>query len=763
MSFQFKKILSSAVLSGVFLAISGTAHATSYTWVGPDNAPWNNAANWSPKGVPTVGDTVVIGSKKKVAVPVDATVANLVVGAGAEIKNGANIKVTGNTTSSGVFTGVGTLNVPPGATAALSVDAASVAATTGSSSSTVVFAPITNKGRIITNVAHGCRVDFASIDNTGSTQITSDGMVTFKDIKNAQDMNVSASGSLTLAKIENATGGSVSISASSSATTLVPSTTTNTKGTRAIVDPSVVHLDDLINHAGGKVKLLGNRSGRYFNGKSIRNEGEMEISGAQTLLEADVNNLAGATLTLDSDATLFPSDGTVPKLNNAGKLIKAAGSDATLKVEWNNTGQVVVEDGTLHVRLPAGKNCKQMGGITTLEGGALAVENPEGAPTSSVFEVAGGVVDGIGTIQGSVLNSGGHFKPGHSPGTIVINGNFTQTAGGILDMEVGGTTPGTSYDQILVNGTAYLGGTLNMVRWGGYVPKNGDVYTLFTYYAKLGSFDKFVDTLPVSGISYSTTLTPTTYEVNCFGSPDTAAPVAAISTPVNASAVKSVTAATGKASDAIGLKSVTCRLYRYANPVTGTPAGYWAGGTTWTTTATGTNDRLATGTGVWTFTLPPLVAGRYSLQATSTDTSGNKGYSTTNAFYVDPNAPSVLTADTPINGATISALTSLGGAVSDASDGSGISLVQVQLRRASDNFYWTGSAWSSTATSLGTSLASGRWSRATGLPTGTNLKAGSYTITATATDKAGNTKTATSKFIVSSVTTSALTSSVRTG
>ncbi|RYF36546.1 MAG: hypothetical protein EOO38_27540, partial [Cytophagaceae bacterium] len=265
--------------------------------------------------------------------------------------------------------------------------------------------------------------------------------------------------------------------------------------------------------------------------------------------------------------------------------------------------------------MPLGKGCKQTGGTTTLEGGTLAVEDPLGLLPNGTFEVAGGAVDGIGTIEGNVLNSGGHFKPGHSPGTITINGNFTQTAGGVLDMELGGSTPGTGYDQILVNGTAYLAGTLNMLRWGNYIPKNGDVYTLFTYYAKVGSFTKFVDATPLNGISYNTTLTPTDYEVNCYGNAliDTTPPVVSIASPVNGRAARTVPSATGSASETSGVASVTCRLYRYANPVTGVAAAYWSGGTTWTTTASATNERVATGTTAWSFPLPPLVAGRYSL------------------------------------------------------------------------------------------------------------------------------------------------------
>ncbi|RYX80893.1 hypothetical protein EON83_26485 [bacterium] len=755
-----RKILSSVLFAGALFGAAASAQAATYTWVGPSGGAWNIAANWSPAAIPGLADSVIISGKKKVAVPVDVAIANLTVGAGAEIKNGGKIKISGKTTSTGLFTGTGTVDVPLGATADFTVDSSSDLATGTTATTAVVFAPIVNKGSITTKVAPNCRVDFASIDNTGSTQIVSDGTVTFKDIKNTKSLDVSASGVLTLAKIENATGATLSISASAPTSPLIAAPLTASKTTRATtaaIDPSVILLESLTNRKGGKVKLSGVNSGRRFKGKAIANEGDMQLSGAQLLLESDVVNAVGATLTIDSDATVFPSDGTAPKLKNAGKIIKAAGSDATLNVEWTSAGQLVVEEGTLHVRVPLGKGCKQIGGTTTLEGGVLSVEDALTPTNKGTFEVAGGVVDGIGTIDGNVLNSAGTFKPGHSPGTITINGNFTQTSGGVLNMEVGGSEPGTGYDQILVNGTAYLGGTLNLVRWNNYVPKDGDVYTMFTYYSKVGTFAKFVDVTPAPGFAYDTTLTPTDYEVSCYAVvPDTTPPTTRIVSPVDGGAIPSVLSATGNASDLSGIKGITCLLYRYPSLSAG--AGYWAGGTAWTLTATAINERPATGTTAWTFNFPTLTPGRYWLRARGTDMAGNSADSGTVWFWVDPNAPSTLSILTPLNGSTLllPALPALSGSVADATNGSGIASVQGQLRRLTDGLYWNGTGWTTTANSFSTTVTGTLWTRATSLPMGTNLKSGRYTLTVTATDGAGNKKVTSSTFTVGLILGSAI-------
>ncbi len=42
------------------------------------------------------------------------------------------------------------------------------------------------------------------------------------------------------------------------------------------------------------------------------------------------------------------------------------------------------------------------------------------------------------------------MSPGFSPGALAITGSYTQGAGGSLPIEIGGTTPGSGYDQLNV-------------------------------------------------------------------------------------------------------------------------------------------------------------------------------------------------------------------------------------------------------------------------------------------------------------------------
>lgn len=73
----------------------------------------------------------------------------------------------------------------------------------------------------------------------------------------------------------------------------------------------------------------------------------------------------------------------------------------------------------------------------------------------TVFQNA--LLGGAGVINGDVTNNG-IVAPGNSPGTLTVNGNYTQTASGTLQIEPG--------DLLLVSGRASLAGTLQLVAAG---------------------------------------------------------------------------------------------------------------------------------------------------------------------------------------------------------------------------------------------------------------------------------------------------------
>ena len=63
--------------------------------------------------------------------------------------------------------------------------------------------------------------------------------------------------------------------------------------------------------------------------------------------------------------------------------------------------------------------------------------------------------------------------PGASPGCVTLAGDMVLTGGDVLAMEINGTTPCSTHDQFIVNGTVTLGGA-NLNATLGYVPVNAD-------------------------------------------------------------------------------------------------------------------------------------------------------------------------------------------------------------------------------------------------------------------------------------------------
>jgi len=121
------------------------------------------------------------------------------------------------------------------------------------------------------------------------------------------------------------------------------------------------------------------------------------------------------------------------------------------------------------------------------------------------------------------------------------------------------------------------------------------------------------------------------------------------------------------------------------------------------------------GSGNWSKLGSLLNQGSHTVKATAVDSAGNvSGYSNTNTFTIDTNAPNVPVVASPANGSTISIVTPTYSGTADAN---------TKIRIYIDN---------ALADST-TSNASGNWSKVGG-----SLNQGSHTVKATAVDSAGN-------------------------
>ena len=78
----------------------------------------------------------------------------------------------------------------------------------------------------------------------------------------------------------------------------------------------------------------------------------------------------------------------------------------------------------------------------------------------------------------------------------------------MLTMEIGGTTPGTGYDNLTILGSIFIFGDLNVAYYGGFTASMGQRFDLFDWTIPGGGFQTFSSvTLPTldQGLRWDTT------------------------------------------------------------------------------------------------------------------------------------------------------------------------------------------------------------------------------------------------------------------
>src|SRR5262249_40428535 len=98
-------------------------------------------------------------------------------------------------------------------------------------------------------------------------------------------------------------------------------------------------------------------------------------------------------------------------------------------------------------------------------------------------------------------------------GALTVTGKYTQTAGGTLAINVGGTTPGSGFSQLAVGGSATLAGTLSLNAIHGFTAALGHTFPGVTVQSASGGFVIGGTLAPGSGNHFSTTLGATSFTV----------------------------------------------------------------------------------------------------------------------------------------------------------------------------------------------------------------------------------------------------------
>ena len=267
---------------------------------------------------------------------------------------------------------------------------------------------------------------------------------------------------------------------------------------------------------GGLVRIFNSRT---LNTNALTTWTSASGLGVQTGTGSIINNTGTWDIQTDGNA-LVNSFGGASTFNNSGTFQKSASTGSTsVSIPFFNTGTVDIQSGTINF---SSSNYSQTAGTTRVGGAGILT-------STTTVAISGGILAGTGTVSGPVIVSGsGAVAPGSSPGTLTIAGNYTQQApGAAFNVELGGTTAGTQYDQLNVTGvssSATLAGVLNVTLVNGFTPSAGDSFTIMSYPSETGTYTLNLPTLTCLGwvVNYGPTslvlnVVPVPAEVQGFG------------------------------------------------------------------------------------------------------------------------------------------------------------------------------------------------------------------------------------------------------
>jgi hypothetical protein len=286
-------------------------------------------------------------------------------------------------------------------------------------------------------------------------------------------------------------------------------------GSQAFINKGTITADPKVRGtAAGIISLNGTN---WTNTGTIAVQNSDTIYAGGTISNLSANTLTGGTWKVFANSTLMldtansGSSATLNNLNaNAATLVldgansnvinpftdtdALAGFDSNLAAgnltvqdgrtlntpAFTNAGTVLVGTGGT-ISVASGSNYTQTGGTTTISGVLKS------AGTGNFNLNAGKLLgNGTATFTG-VTNSGGQLDPGlpATAGKLTITGNYTQNAGGSLNIRINGTTAG-QFDQLAVSKVATLGGTLDVAL--NCCPGAGNAFQFMTFGSRSGDF-----------------------------------------------------------------------------------------------------------------------------------------------------------------------------------------------------------------------------------------------------------------------------------
>ena len=211
------------------------------------------------------------------------------------------------------------------------------------------------------------------------------------------------------------------------------------------------------NAAAGELRAEPGRS-LTLTGSGNTNAGAINLYGGLLEFTQNLTNNAGGFIS--GNGTLIVSNG----LTNNGTM-NFSGLANVVGDMTNSVGAKIISSG---------------GGPTTFFDDVA--NQGEIRTSTGSFTVFFGSVSGTGTFTGlGTVNFEGDLKPGNSPAAVNFAGDVVFGPDATLEVEIGGTTAGSEYDQINVAGQLSLAGTLEISLINGFTPSAGQSFDILNW------------------------------------------------------------------------------------------------------------------------------------------------------------------------------------------------------------------------------------------------------------------------------------------
>jgi hypothetical protein len=251
-------------------------------------------------------------------------------------------------------------------------------------------------------------------------------------------------------------------------------------------------------------------------------DGTLGGGGSLNFFLATVNGPGTLTNPLGATLTLYATTITAPLVNDGTLIVLGGGvqiDDGSFTTGDGSTINLTVDDTTDFFFLGIANSFTNNGTINLVNN---TEENPNAsdelviygtltnAPGGSIIVSGSSTQYGV-TIAGDLMNAGA-LTISDVPG-LALDGDFTQTTDGITNIYIGASGGTPQADAFDVTGTASLAGSLGIVLADGFVPTDGQSFTVVNY----DSFTGTLNLVDPSGFTFTSAFNPTNLVVTAGG------------------------------------------------------------------------------------------------------------------------------------------------------------------------------------------------------------------------------------------------------